>query len=229
MLVRALTAISAFVTSTPTLMPAIAMFASFVALSFTVALPVTFSSFLSLLVLDERRLRAGRISFAPCVRTSVDAAEAARAPPGAMRARSDEPPKTELFGRVQRVIRDRYALALLAPRVAALVVALSPLASALGMPHIRVGLRREDIMLDDSYTLPALALQKSTFGVVIEFWRALNAIELDDGPFTRRLHRLSRQRRVRALSSRLSSARCGREWRLCSTRRALSTASGVML
>jgi hypothetical protein len=65
-LVTALTTIAALATSTSTAMPAVAMFSSFGTLSFTMSVCIIFTFFLSLLVLDERRLQAGCISFAPC-------------------------------------------------------------------------------------------------------------------------------------------------------------------
>ncbi|KAG8460759.1 hypothetical protein KFE25_010814 [Diacronema lutheri] len=174
-LVTALTTISAFATSTTTTMPAIAMFASFAALSFTVALPVVFTFFLALLVLDERRLKAGRISFAPCVRAhdarADEPAPADAVPGGALpatkRARSNKASDLRNIGRIQRFIRDVYAPTLLSPPVSALVVlafvALVVL-SALSVPFIKVGLPTEDVLPDDSYVIPALGIEKAAFG-----------------------------------------------------------------
>ena len=176
-LVTALTTISAFATSTTTTMPAVAMFASFAALSFTVALPVVFTFFLALLVLDERRLKAGRISFAPCVRAhdarADEPAPADAVPGGALpatkRARSNKASDLRNIGRIQRFIRDVYAPTLLSPPVSALVVlafvALVVL-SALSVPFIKVGLPSEEVLPDDSYVIPALGIEKATFGGV---------------------------------------------------------------
>lgn len=77
-LTTTITTVSAFAVGSTVDMPGVRYFCLFAAASFAVSALAIFSFFLSLLVLDERRLRAGRVSFAPCV-----VAVAQAAPPAA--------------------------------------------------------------------------------------------------------------------------------------------------
>jgi hypothetical protein len=179
-LVTALTTIAALATSTNTDLPAVAMFASFGALSFAMSLCVIFTFFLSLLVLDERRLHAGRLSFAPCLSfragalgveergasgAAAGSSPAAMAPAGeaamaaAPDARATRAAHDASLGPVQRFLRDRYAPALLSPAGSVVVVlAFAGLAilSAVAIPRIQIGLPQADVLPDDSYVRNAL-------------------------------------------------------------------------
>jgi hypothetical protein len=173
-----LTTITAFATSTSTVMPAVAMFSSFAALSFTFATVVSFTFFLALLVLDERRLIAKRISFAPClvvgkgctcapqVADAAPAAPADEAAAGKAAHVSNKAADIERVGPVQRLVRDYYAPALLSKPGAALAVLVFVtlgVLSALSIPFIQVGLPNRDVLPDDSYVIPAIDIQDGLF------------------------------------------------------------------
>jgi hypothetical protein len=215
-LLTSLTTICAFATSTATDMPAVAMFASFAALSFTCAMVVIFSFFLALLVLDERRLMAGRVSCTPCIAvgrgctlsTSIGAAHRVAASPAVAPEPGSLPVKVKgmptnqasqlaNLGRVQRFLRDYYAPALLSKPgsiIVVIVFAALSVVSLLVLPRIEVGLPNRDVLPDDSYILDALEVEDTYFNGGIGVTEIIFSGEDYDNPRLRERFRSGRHR-----------------------------------
>jgi len=209
-LVTALTTVTAFATSVSTVMPAVAMFASFAAISFALAFAVANTFFLALLVLDEQRLQAGRISFAPCLRApgahTTDAAppvvalpaadvRVAAAPPP-RRSRSNKPEDVKDPNRTQRLIRTYYAPTILSLPVAALIVLAFVTVAALSasvFSRVELGLPIEDVLPDVSYLRDALTFHKRFFGGQTAFAQVVMRGENFEREATRDAYRRARR------------------------------------
>mmetsp|Transcript_15617 Transcript_15617/g.41947 ORF Transcript_15617/g.41947 Transcript_15617/m.41947 type:complete len:908 (-) Transcript_15617:121-2844(-) len=194
-LITSLTAIAAFSVGVTTDLPAVSMFCAFAASSFTFAMIVIFTLFLALLVLDERRVMAGGVSFIPCIKVSqcgtcaaseaAQGQERAAAASSVTKAGAHAAPADPPLGHIQRFVRDHYAPTLLRAPVSIVVVivfiALAVL-SGLSIPLITVGQPETDVLPDDSYVQDALRVEKESFGGRI----AVTALVVTNEDFSRK-------------------------------------------
>lgn len=180
-LLTTLTSVAACVIGSTVDTPGVSYFCAYAASCFAMSLLATASFFLSLLVLDEKRMRASRWSALPCVTGQEEAgddgaAKAAQAPPadsGApvlaarRRAALERDVDAVVTGPVGRFVHERYAPALLTPWVSALVIAIFIVLNALtlsALPRLHLGLPETDVLPDDSYVATALRVESESFG-----------------------------------------------------------------
>mmetsp|Transcript_14678 Transcript_14678/g.38146 ORF Transcript_14678/g.38146 Transcript_14678/m.38146 type:complete len:483 (-) Transcript_14678:219-1667(-) len=172
-------------------MPGVQFFCLFAASSFAVSAAAMFTFFLSLLVLDERRLRDGRVSFAPCIRVgakppaaadeavpNVEATETVAAPKASASKDIGGSPAADAgatavdldatpTGPIGRMVAKYYAPALLRPAVSVGVVLVFLLVGGLSIasvPTLKLGMPDADILPDDSYVQHTLRVEQETFG-----------------------------------------------------------------
>eukprot|EP00304_Pavlova_gyrans_P007329 CAMPEP_0206036456 /NCGR_PEP_ID=MMETSP1466-20131121/2767_1 /ASSEMBLY_ACC=CAM_ASM_001126 /TAXON_ID=44452 /ORGANISM="Pavlova gyrans, Strain CCMP608" /LENGTH=898 /DNA_ID=CAMNT_0053410931 /DNA_START=64 /DNA_END=2760 /DNA_ORIENTATION=- len=165
------TTVVAFAVGSQVDLPAVTSFCIYAACAFTVSMFSTFTFFLSVLVLDERRLIAGRVSFFPCVRAagcpSCPCSLHDPTDPAITKGPSMDKPAHERHGPIQRFVRDTYAPTLLKPPVAATVVAVFVILGALsaaGAPFLDLGLDNADVVPDDSFLKTTFEFEQTTFG-----------------------------------------------------------------
>mmetsp|Transcript_29738 Transcript_29738/g.79916 ORF Transcript_29738/g.79916 Transcript_29738/m.79916 type:complete len:916 (+) Transcript_29738:81-2828(+) len=168
-LITTCTTVVAFAVGSQVDLPAVTGFCLFAACAFTMSTVGTFTFFLSLLVLDERRLQNGKSSFAPCCLSSQGLPACAPAPlPRTLKKQhSVFKPEHERHGFIQRFIREKYTPALLHPAVSAgtvIAFIIFVILSILGSPQLELGLPQEDVMPDNSYMLKTFEMEQSVFG-----------------------------------------------------------------
>lgn len=162
-LMTSLTAIAAFSVGSSTDLPSVSYFSSYAACSFVFTFLVLFTFFLALLVLDERRLQRGYLSypFLCTVNTSFRCCQPKPLPKAAVEE-GDKP-----MGFTQRIVANYYAPTLLKPPVAVLVTLIFvglAVGSYLILPQMTFGQPDSDVLPDDSYVQDALRTEIDDFG-----------------------------------------------------------------
>mmetsp|Transcript_6739 Transcript_6739/g.16594 ORF Transcript_6739/g.16594 Transcript_6739/m.16594 type:complete len:882 (+) Transcript_6739:190-2835(+) len=177
-LLTSITAVAAFGVGITTDLPAVSMFCAYAAASFSFALFVMFTFFLGLLVLDERRLQAGRLSIFPFLVASKvgcdkepccgppqrkssttspqNNTDIPAVPPSGSAMESTQQSKAQpatshaKTSLVQRIIRNYYAPFILSPPVSACIVIIFAAIAALSGAFVD----RMEVGLPDSSVLP---------------------------------------------------------------------------